>query len=211
MKTIDLSHEIKNGMMVFPGDPEISIEEGLSHEEDYCHVDRMHINSHTGTHIDAPYHFIKDGKRITDYEVGKFVGEGIAIDLTYKKSGEGINVSDLEKANIEEGMIVTLVTGWAKYFGQEKYLDHPFITKEAAEFLVKKGTSIVAVDFLNVYPTVYESWEAHPVLLSNDVLIVENIANSSELAEGKKYIFSFLPLKLWGSDGSPVRGMAVEK
>ena len=211
MKTIDLSHEIKNGMMVFPGDPEISIEEGLSHEEDYCHVDRMHINSHTGTHIDAPHHFIKDGKRITDYEVGKFVGEGIAIDLTYKKSGEGINVSDLEKANIEEGMIVTLVTGWAKYFGQEKYLDHPFITKEAAEFLVKKGTSIVAVDFLNVYPTVYESWEAHPVLLSNDVLIVENIANSSELAEGKKYIFSFLPLKLWGSDGSPVRGMAVEK
>ena len=211
MKTIDLSHEIKNGMMVFPGDPEISIEEGLSHENDYCHVDRMHINSHTGTHIDAPYHFIKDGKRITDYEVGKFVGEGIAIDLTYKKSGEGINVSDLEKANIEEGVIVTLVTGWAKYFGQEKYLDHSFITKEAAEFLVKKGTSIVAVDFLNVDPTVYESWEAHPVLLSNDVLIVENIANSSELAEGKKYIFSFLPLKLWGSDGSPVRGMAVEK
>ena len=112
---------------------------------------------------------------------------------------------------IKNGMIVTLVTGWAKYFGQEKYLDHPFITKEAAEFLVKKGTSIVAVDFLNVDPTVYESWEAHPVLLSNDVLIVENIANSSELAEGKKYIFSFLPLKLWGSDGSPVRGTAVEK
>lgn len=210
MKLIDLTHTVANGMMIFPGDPEVSLAKGLTHEDDYCHVDRLNLNSHTGTHIDAPYHFITDGKRVTDYSVDKFVGKGRVIELYNKKEGEAITAEDLSRFDILKGDIILLATGWYEFFGSEKYLNHPFISKGAAEYLVGKGVSIVAVDFLNVDPTLYESWEAHPVLLSNDVLIVENVANSLDLQASKSYEFSFLPLKIDGSDGSPVRGIAKE-
>uniref|UniRef100_UPI0039F61E6D cyclase family protein n=1 Tax=Zhenpiania hominis TaxID=2763644 RepID=UPI0039F61E6D len=61
MKVIDLTHEIKTNMQVFPGDPEVEIKEALTHKTDYCHVDRLLLGSHSGTHIDAPYHFLEDG------------------------------------------------------------------------------------------------------------------------------------------------------
>lgn len=211
MNIIDLSHEIKNGMMIYPGDPEISIREGLTHEKDYCHVDRLFLNSHTGTHIDAPLHFIKGGKAITDFPISKFICPGIALDLQYKNPGEAITKADLQKAALEPGTALLLATGWFRFFGKETYLNHPYLSKEGAEYLVEKGISIVAVDFLNVDQTLNEAWDAHPILLGNDVLIVENINNSLSLQPGKKYTFSFLPLKIAGTDGSPVRAAAVEE
>lgn len=210
MKVTDLTHNIENGMMIYPGDPEIAILEGLIHEKDYCHVDRLHLNSHTGTHIDAPLHFIPGGKAITDYPAGKFVLPGISVDLSYKKDGEAITVQDLKGVDLKQGSALLISTGWYKYFGTEKYFNHPYISKEAAEYLVEKGISIVAVDFLNVDQTLVEAWDAHPVLLGNDTLIVENIADSDALIPGKEYVFSFLPLKVTGTDGSPVRATACD-
>ena len=209
IKTIDLTHNIANGMMIYPGDPQICISEGLTHEKDYCHVDQLHLNSHTGTHIDAPLHFIADSKTITDYPTDKFINEGIAIDLRHKTDGEAITVDDLAPAHIEAGMSVVLATGWYQYFNTERYLNHPYISKEADQYLVDKKVSIVAVDFLNVDQTLVEAWDAHPILLGNDTLIVENINNSLELAFDRTYILSFLPLKVVGTDGSPVRAVAM--
>lgn len=183
MKVLDLTHEVKTGMMKYPGDPDISLTEVLAHDTDYCHVDYLQCGSHTGTHIDAPYHFLPDGKRITDFPVSRF---------------------------IREGDFLLIQTGWYRKFGTEEYLDHPYISKEAAKRIVKLGVSIVAVDFLNVDPTRKERWDAHPVLLSNDVLIVENINHSLRLDAAKRYRFHFVPLKLRDSDGSPIRAFAVE-
>ena len=69
----------------------------------------------------------------------------------------------------------------------------------------------VAVDFMNVDPTLWENWEAHPAFLSNDVLIVENLNNTLELEPGKRYLFDFAPIRLLGSDGGPVRAVAMDK
>lgn len=212
MKVLDLTHEVKTGMMKYPGDPDISLTEVLVHDTDYCHVDYLQCGSHTGTHIDAPYHFLPDGKRITDFPVSRFIGEGVVADLTYKEKGEKIAVEDLKPCfeKIREGDFLLIQTGWYRKFGTEKYLDHPYISKEAAKRIVKLGVSIVAVDFLNVDPTRKERWDAHPVLLSNDVLIVENINHSLRLDAAKRYRFHFVPLKLRDSDGSPIRAFAVE-
>lgn len=210
MTIIDLSHYIKKDMMLFPGDPEINISEGLTHEKDYCHVDMIHMNTHTGTHIDAPLHFIKSGKSITDYPADKFICKGAVLDLTYKKPGEAITPEDLKRIEIKPGTCIVLAAGWYKYFGHKEYLNHPYLSKTGAEYLVAEGVSIVAVDFLNVDPTLHEAWDAHPVLLGNDILIVENINNSLSLDFNKEYIFSFLPLKIAGTDGSPVRGVAID-
>ena len=84
------------------------------------------------------------------------------------------------------------------------------VSKEAAQFLVESGISIVAVDFLNVDPTLWEQWDTHPIFLGSEVLIVENVNNSLQLEAGKRYYFCFAPIKLQGSDGGPVRAFAVD-
>lgn len=211
MKIIDLTHDIKNGMMIYPGDPEIAIKEGLTHEKDYCHVDQLHLNSHVGTHIDAPFHFLSDGKPISAFPVDFFVRPGVAIDLRHKKAGETITAEDLRCSHLEQGCAVVLVTGWYRFFGSEEYLKHPYLSKEAAEFLVEQGVSIVAVDFLNVDQTFGDVWDAHQVLLGRETLIVENLNNTLALEFGKPYLFSFLPLKVMGTDGSPIRAVAIDE
>ena len=212
LKIIDLTHDIRTGMMVYPGDPGVEVRESLTHESAFCHVDRLDIGSHTGTHIDAPYHFLAEGKRITDFPVSQFVGEGVVIDLTGKGAGEAITEADLQPLHeqITAGDFVLLRTGWCEKFGTDEYLDHPYVSGDAAELLVEWGVRIVAVDFLNVDSTRLEQWDAHPVLLSSDVLIMENIANSLALDPEKRYLFSFAPLKVAGSDGAPVRAFAIE-
>ena len=212
MNIIDLTHEIHTGMMAYPGDPEISLEAACTHEADYCHVDYLMCGSHAGTHIDAPYHFLPEGKRITDYPVSRFIGEGVVLNLQHKKAGEAITRSDLEplQGKIRQGDFLVLQTGWCEKYGDEEYLNHPYLSKEAAEKLVAWGVSIVAVDFLNVDPTKWEQWDAHPVFLGNEVLIVENLNNSTSLDADRRYCFCFAPLKLQGSDGAPIRAFAVE-
>lgn len=210
MHIIDLTHEIKNGMMIYPGDPEISISEGLTHDRDYCHVDQFHLNSHTGTHIDAPLHFLPEGKPITDFSAEAFLRHGIAIDLRHKKASEPITKEDISSVRLKKGDAAVLVTGWYRYFGTEEYLKHPYLSKEAAEYLVDQGVSIVAVDFLNVDQTCGDAWDAHNILLGSERLIVENLDNTFALEFEKSYLFSFLPLKVLGTDGSPIRAIAIE-
>lgn len=213
MKVFDLTHEIKNGMPIFPGDPDILIQPGLTHESDYCKVDRLGLNSHTGTHIDAPRHFLEKGKVLTDYPIDKFMGKGILLDVSLKRENEAIALSDVEPylERLKACDIAVFKTGWSQYFGTERYFNHPYVCKAAAEALVETGINIVGVDFLNVDPTRWESWEAHPVFLSNDVLIVENLARLETLDVSKEYMFNFFPLKTVNADGSPIRAVAIEQ
>ena len=212
MSIIDLTHEIHTGMMVYPGDPEISLEKMCTHEADGCHVDSLKCGSHTGTHIDAPYHFLPEGKNITDYPLSRFIGEGVVLDLRHKKSGEAITTDDLQPCmdRIKKGDFLILQTGWCEKYGTDAYLNHPYISAQAAQRIVECGVSIVAVDFLNVDPTLWEQWDAHPVFLESEVLIVENLADSLALDPGGRYRFCFAPMKLGGSDGAPVRAFAIE-
>ena len=210
MKLIDLTHDIKNGMMIYPGDPEISITEGLTHERDYCHVDRLQLNTHVGTHIDAPLHFLPEGKPISAFPVETFLRRGVAIDLRHKKARENITAEDLCSAPLEPGCAAVLVTGWYRCFGAEEYFHHPYLSRDGAEYLVEQGVSIVAVDFLNVDQTNGDAWDAHNILLGNETLIVENLNSTLALDFGKSYLFSFLPLKISGTNGSPIRAIAIE-
>lgn len=212
MKLIDLTHEITTGIQVYPGDSDIRVEESLNHENDYCHVDRLFLGSHSGTHIDAPYHFIPEGKKISEYEINKFAGKGIVMDFSYKKENEAITAEEVKKYAdvVKKGHIVIIKTGWYEKFNTETYLNHPYISGEAAKELVAMGISIVAVDLLNVDPTKWECWEAHPEFLSNDVLIVENLNNTAKLMNKHEYDVYLMPLKVKDSDGAPIRAFAID-
>ena len=106
---------------------------------------------------------------------------------------------------------VLVQTGWDSYWGDERYMCHPYLSPEAAELLVGNGIGVVGVDALNVDSTVQGTEHAHATLLGNDVLIVENLTRLDRLTPGRLYDFSFLPLALAGLDGSPIRAVAVSQ
>jgi kynurenine formamidase len=228
MEVIDLTHTIHDDIQIYPGDPKPSISRGLTHEKDYCHVDLLKLGSHTGTHIDAPYHFLKDGQRIDEIPIQRFISNGILIDVSGKSERELIDSTDLKSyaSQIINGDFVILKTGWDRYFGTPKYYRHPYLSADGARLLVKMGVSLVGIDALNVDPTysaIKDSdaaatdlpdeasygYPVHDLLLSNNVLIVENLCNLDKI-NAAKGIYSFLPLKLKDSDGSPIRAVYYE-
>ena len=229
MKVIDLSHTIHDDIQIFPGDPVPSIKPGLTLENDYCHVDVLTLGSHTGTHIDAPFHFLKKGKKIDEFPIQRFVGDGVLIDVSAKSDRDLIEPGDVEsyEDEIAEGDFVIFRTGRDKYFGTARYYLHPYLSAETAGLLVKMGVSLVGVDALNADPT-YEAgqdseldaknlpdeaeygYPVHDILLGNDILIVENLCNLDKIKQVKG-VYSFLPLKLKGSDGSPIRAVFMGK
>ncbi len=225
MDVIDLTHTIQDDMQIFPGDPSPSIRPGLTHEKDHCHVDLLKLGSHTGTHIDAPYHFIKNGRRIDEIPARRFVGSGILIDVSGKSESAPIEAFDLQKdaSGISNGDFVILKTGWDRYFGTPRYFDHPYLSAGGAELLLQAGAALVGIDALNIDATClsgtdsvdadaekeaddHDGYPAHHILMGNDILIVENLCNLDKIKK-LRGIYSFLPLKLQGSDGSPIRAV----
>jgi len=229
MNIIDLSHTIHDDIQIYPGDPVPSIKRGLTHEQDYCHVDVLTLGSHTGTHIDAPYHFLKEGNKIDELPVQRFVGKGVLVDVSGKSDRELIEPGDVEpyQNEIAAGDFVILKTGRDKYFGMSQYYLHPYLSPEGAQLLWKMGVSLVGIDAMNVDPTYPDSQDSdpsaialpaeeeygypvHDILLGNDILIVENLCNLDKIKQVKG-VYSFLPLKLKDSDGSPIRAVFMGK
>jgi kynurenine formamidase len=221
MEVIDLTHTIHDEIQIYPGDPIPSISRGLTHGKDYCHVDLLKLGSHTGTHIDAPYHFLKDGQRIDEIPVQRFIGNGILIDVSGKSERDLIDRADIKfyASEIKKGDFVIFRTGWDRYFGTPRYLQHPYLSADAAGLLLKLGVAIVGIDALNIdasYQTAMDAnssigdgvngYPAHDILLGSDILIVENLCNLDKIKQRRGF-FSFLPLKLKDSDGSPVRAV----
>ena len=225
MQVIDLTHTIHNDIMIYPGDPLPSISRGLTHEADYCHVDVLTLGSHTGTHIDAPYHFLAQGRKIDEVPVERFVGEGVLVDVSDKTDRALIGPEDVEpyQNEIASGNFVIFRTGRDKFFGNSRYYLHPYLSPEAARLLVKLGASLVGIDALNIDPSYQEvtdiklpanelpdeieyGYPVHDILLGNDILIVENLCNLDKISQIKG-IYSFLPLKIKASDGSPIRAV----
>ena len=192
MQLIDLSHTIHNEIQIYPGDPVPSISRGLTHENDYCHVDVLTLGSHTGTHIDAPFHFLKKGKTIDEFPVQRFVGAGVLVDASAVPDRDLIRPEDIEpyEKEIEEGDFVIFRTGRDKYFGSPRYYLHPYLSPEGARLLVRKGVSLVAIDALNIDPTYQDltdpdarakplppedeyGYPVHDLLLGNDITLAE--------------------------------------
>ena len=225
MKIIDLSHTIHDEIQIYPGDPVPSINRGLTHEKDYCHVDVLTLGSHTGTHIDAPYHFLVEGQKIDEIPVQRFVGNGVLIDVSGKSERDLIELADVEPyaTEIEKGDFVLFKTGWDRYFGTTKYFHHPYLRAKVASFLLKLGVALVGIDAMNIDTTYHDEidlessakklpdendygYPVHDILLGNGILILENLCNLDKI-EQVKGVYSFLPLKLKDSDGSPIRAV----
>lgn len=207
---VDLSHAVENGMTFFPGDPEPRIEDAGT--TDPWRVTALHLGSHTGTHIDAASHYIAGGATIDAYPLERFIVPGAVVPLPGLGPDDAIEWMAMASSvtALPHGAAVVLHTGWDERWGGDDYLSHPYVSDEAARRLVAAGIGLVAIDALNVDSTTQGRATVHETLLGADVLIVENLRGLDRLESGRLYRFAFLPLRLTGLDGSPVRAVAWE-
>lgn len=194
MSFVDLTHPFTAAMPTFPGDPSPELIQNATLEKDGSIGFELKTGLHIGTHIDAPLHFIPGGKRVADFPPEKFIGRGIAV---------GINSPDLE--SIRTGDIVLIHTGWSQKFGQADYYQNfPVISEDFAQKLV--AAKIKMVGFDSSSPD-YPPYSVHKILLSQDILILENLTNLEALLPYPQFEIFALPLRL-EAEASPVRVIA---
>lgn len=213
---IDLSILIENNMIYYPEDPKPEISKYITLEKDGCRVMKLNIGTHTGTHMDAPAHFIKDGDTIDNIDLKNCMGKAVVVHLPNLKPCYEIVPEDFNKfeEDIKNSSIVLFNTGWIYKANTEEFYKHPYISKSAAKYLKNLGIKAVGVDMLNVDKTCIEgeqytesSIASHNVFLGNNILIVENLTNLEKLSTTGSTVM-FLPLKIKDGDGSPVRAVA---
>jgi len=209
---VDLSYALNATIPVYPGDPppEILVLERTTDVipgRRALNNSRISIGMHCGTHMDAPFHFFSDRRTIDQVPLERLIGPAIRIDLRAAVRGGTIEREHLEprRDDLRRYPRVILETGWEARWGKPEYFsDHPLITGEAAQFLVDCGAQLVGIDMPSVDRPPFP---AHLALLSNDVVIVENLRNLREISDDV-FELIVLPLKIVGRDGSPVRALA---
>ena len=202
MKYIDLTHTVVSGMPVYPGDtaPEIVkiADIGTEGHTNY----QMNTGMHAGTHIDGPLHMLENGKRLSQIAVESFFGRGRLIDA------RGMSVIDtdlLSSAGIKKGDIVLVLTGFSKGFWQADYFEtYPEVSEGFAKKLVELGVKIVGIDS----PSPDRSpFLVHKILLSKEILIIENLTNLEALLGVPHFEIIALPPK-FDTEAAPTRVIA---
>ncbi|KAI8978217.1 putative cyclase [Trametes punicea] len=216
---VDLSHILDETVQVYPGDPPFSCCPVLTIQKDGLNVHTMSMGTHTGTHVDTPFHFIEDGARTDDMPLSAFIGNAVVIDLTEKKPKDTVTWTDISphsdvisrKASLENGVFVLLHTEWSKYWQTDMYFEHPFLTRDAAQRLVDLGVKLIGIDALSPDETRLDGstpdFGVHEIVLGAGAVLAENLRNLNAIQTGD-WLVSVVPLKLKGCDGSPVRALA---
>jgi len=201
--------EICPSMRVFPGSPQPSFIEWSKFEIHGYSSEVMFLSTHTGTHIDAPSHFIPDSRTIDKIKVSRFVSRSILIKIP-KKADQQITLNDIINCKINANDTVVFATGWEKRFKNYNYMiNNPGLSLDAAEYLVSNRVNAVAIDGPSIDRGVDNNFNIHSALLSNDIPIIENLCNLEELSSVKSFTLIVNPLKLVGASGSPVRAIAL--
>lgn len=210
-KAVDLSWPLTKDTPIYPGDPEPNIEVATTIESDGYNLSSVFIGTQTGTHVDAPYHFADDGDTIDKMELDYFFGEAVVVKVTDKKAEEEITMKDLEqyKEKIKPGKIVLFNTNWYKKVGTDEFFTHPYLTEEVARYLVEKGVRFVCIDTINVDKTGGTEFPVHDIFAAKRLVIGENMINFDKI-DFEDVVISAFPLCIVGTDGSPVRAVAME-
>lgn len=151
-KIVDLSIPLTNDTPIYPGDPQPNIRVAATIENEGYNVHYVHIGSHTGTHVDAPYHICPNGKKIDQSDLHLFIGTGVVIPVLGKGEQEAIVLDDVEAYldQLSPGKIVLFYTGWSQYAGEEKYFRHPYVHVDVIQEMIKRGIRTFFIDAINI-------------------------------------------------------------
>jgi arylformamidase len=202
----DVSVPDRPGMHVYPGDPTIEVTQVRAIARgDVANITHLSLGAHTGTHVDAPAHFIDGGRTLEQMPLEHFVGEAQVLDLRGRKA---IDAPALAGQTIDPGGIVLLKTDnsalWERDGFQEGFT---YITRDAAELLVERGVRTIGLDYLSIEQFGSRTFEVHKILLGRNVLVIEGL--DLRAVEAGRYVLACLPLKLQGVDGAPARAVLM--
>jgi arylformamidase len=212
----ELSHQIHPGMQTFPVSwhrPVDFISLGTL-EEVGRRTTHVHIGTHSGTHIDAPSHFIRTGSSISDIPLERFSSRAVLLDLRNVAAGHIVDVDELQRTAISSalpGDSILMNFGWSKHYGTERYYpDQPFLSEAAMEYLLGFRPTMIGYDLaMPDNPKHGRGSDCdspmHKLALGKNVLLLENLKFPSDIPESFE-LFAF-PLNLKDLDGSPVRAV----
>jgi kynurenine formamidase len=213
-RLVDLSHPVHTGTPVYPGDPEVVVSPAATVAAEGYNVLHVSMGSQSGTHVDAPFHFLDAGARIDAMDLTMFLGPAVVADVRHVGARQPIRWADLAPVagQLVAGRILLLHTGWSAAWGTDAYFDHPYLDAEAATALVVAGIRTIGVDAASIDETIEAAehptgFAAHHVLLGAGCAVVENLRNLAAIDFPDPFV-SVLPLRLADADGAPVRAVA---
>lgn len=205
MQWIDISVPLRDAMVHWPDDPPVSIRRIADIEHGATlNLTMISMGVHSGTHIDAPVHFIRGGKGVEHVPLDTVVGRARVIEIG---DPESIKPDELAGHRIRRGERILFKTRNSSGIWQhdEFVEDYVFISDAAADYLVERGIRLVGIDYLSVGSYRYGGDQVHNTLLGAGVWILEGL-NLSNVTPGN-YDLICLPLKIVGGDGAPARAI----
>jgi arylformamidase len=215
-RLIDVSHEIEHGMVTYPGLPAPVISDWLSRSASQTRyapgttfqIGRIELLANTGTYIDAPFHRYEAGNDIAGYRLETVADLEGCVVRAANVAGRGIDAT-LFRGRDLRGKAVLVHTGWDRHWRTDQYgAGHPFLTRDAAEFLVAGGAALVGIDSLNIDDGADGARPTHTLLLGAGIPIVEHLCRLGELPDGG-FRFYAVPPRVKGMGSFPVRAFAL--
>lgn len=212
---VDVSHVVQHGMLTYKGLPAPTIDDHLSRTASRKHyangtefqIGKIAMVANTGTYVDAPFHRYAEGNDISQLPLSSLANlDGIV----FQAASQNRAISrDLFKNAELRGKAVLIHTGWDKHWGTEQYFaEHPYLTKDTAEYLKDTKVALVGIDSLNIDDTSDGQRPVHSILLRADIPIIEHLCNLTELPK-KGFKFYAVPVKVKGFGTFPVRAFGV--
>lgn len=208
MKFYDLTLPITKDMLVWPGDPGVSIEVKTTVEENGVRLSYFSFGSHVGTHVDAPSHFLENGTGIDAIEPEKLIGTCTVVDLT-KIAHLEILPEDIANVPVKKGSRILFKTGNFRFLKQKTFPEqYVSLSLKGAEHLAQKEIYLVGIDFLGIEKRKNPGHPVHKTLLSAGIVNVEGL--DLENVPAGTYQIVCLPLKVMGADGAPARVFLIK-
>lgn len=206
-RIIDISRRIHPQMPIWPGDKGVDIKRVASIRDGaVCNLSAIDMGLHTGTHVDAPFHFIDGGIDIGSLDLSRFIGMVKVFELDVDRS---ISYESIKNLPIEKDDIVFFKTANSNIDDQNSFItDFIHIDASAAKYLADTGIKAVGVDYQSVDGFNSESHPVHKILLRKGIGIMEGLYLKD--VKAGEYFFSCLPLRIEGVDGSPARAVLLE-
>jgi kynurenine formamidase len=213
---VDVSHVVEHGMITYKGLPAPLVCDFLSREQSRAHyapgtefhIGKIEIVANTGTYLDSPFHRYADGKDLSELPLERLANLGAVVIAADLAKGRAIGRGAFQGHDVR-GKAVLVRTGWDAHWRTDRYFEgHPFLTKDAADYLVASGAALVGIDSLNIDDTGDPTRPVHSRLLAAEVPIVEHLRGLAQLP-GDGFRFFAVPVKVKNMGTFPVRAFGL--
>lgn len=213
---VDVSHVVEHGMITYKGLPAPLICDFLSREQSRSHyapgtefhIGKIEMVANTGTYLDSPFHRYAKGKDVAELPLERLANlDGIVVpaELSKHRAISRAAFTDYEL----RGKAVLVRTGWDAHWRTDQYFEgHPFLTRDAAEYLVEAGVALVGIDSLNIDDTSDLTRPVHSLLLAAEIPIVEHLRGLGQLSDSGFRFFA-VPVKVKNMGTFPVRAFGL--